>query len=161
MYLIVGCLTFSYGTSSVHITFHSTLQETVPISWEQMAKTHLWHISKLTLDTLRPLSTLIQNDPQGVELQRNIWECTNVYVFFGSGFNSSNTSRSDYIFLKVTRVAQWLERRLKGLMILTSRVESHCGTWVPAFQMRPYKLRSHVAVGLARKRILTTKSHEC
>jgi hypothetical protein len=28
--------------------------------------------------------------------------------------------------------------------------ESHCGTWVPIFRMRPYKPRSGVTVGVAR-----------
>jgi hypothetical protein len=32
--------------------------------------------------------------------------------------------------------------------------EPHCETWVPVFQMRPYKPRSRVTVGVARQRSL-------
>jgi hypothetical protein len=40
--------------------------------------------------------------------------------------------------------------RRKDLMILASGFESHCGTWVPAFRMRPCKPMSRVTIGVAR-----------
>jgi hypothetical protein len=66
-------------------------------------------------------------------------------------------------FVQVAHVAQWLKRRRKDLMILklSRAFESHCESRVPVFRMKPYKPRLCVAVGVARKRTLTAKSHEC
>jgi hypothetical protein len=47
--------------------------------------------------------------------------------------------------------------RLPGGVFL--RGKAHSTT--PILQMRSYKLRSHAAVGVARKGTITAKSHEC
>jgi hypothetical protein len=44
---------------------------------------------------------------------------------------------------------------------LCRRFDSHCGTCVPIFWMRPYINRGRVSAGVARKRTLTAKSHKC
>jgi hypothetical protein len=65
--------------------------------------------------------------------------------------------RRQYILPQTTCVAQWLERRCKDLVFLASPVKILL--WDVAFlRMRPYKPRSHVAVGVARKRTLTAKA---
>jgi hypothetical protein len=45
--------------------------------------------------------------------------------------------------------------------IKVSHIKSHSGTWVPVLRMRLYKLGSRIAAGVAHKRTLTVKSHEC
>jgi hypothetical protein len=58
----------------------------------------------------------------------------------------------------------WLSGWIGGAIIwwfLRRRFESHSGAWVLVLRMRPYKPRSRVAVGVALKRTLTAKSHEC
>jgi hypothetical protein len=64
--------------------------------------------------------------------------------YLSTNFISSLTS-------EVARVAQWLEHRAqRSDDACVGGVKSHCGTWVPVFQMSPYKARSRVAVGVAR-----------
>jgi hypothetical protein len=67
--------------------------------------------------------------------------------------------RLEYIYIptSVARVAQWLQRRAQRSDDPCVGGSNHTGTWVPVFRMRPYKLRSRVAVGVARLRSLSAQ----
>jgi hypothetical protein len=49
---------------------------------------------------------------------------------------------------------------VRAVVILACLVWIPLCTWVPVLRMRPYKPRSRVAVGVARKRTFTAKSHK-
>jgi hypothetical protein len=61
---------------------------------------------------------------------------------------------------EVARVVQRLERRRKNMIVVTLRVRIRRGRWRPVLGMRPYKLRSRVADGVAHTKTLTANSRK-